>query len=211
MIFKYTEIIDISWPITSNMTAYKDQSTVQVIATKTFERDHHRASLITMSSHTGTHIDAPSHFLGNGKTIEKINISSLIGSCKVLDFTDCNEKITNNEFQKFSIEKNDIILVKTKNSKRSPTDLFDHNFVYLDQQAAQWLVDCKIKAFGIDYLGIERHNPGHETHTTLLKNDICIIEGLRLDHVSPGSYTLCCLPLLINDCDGAPARAVLLK
>jgi len=209
--FNYSEVIDISWPISQEMTAYKDSKTVALVATKTFERDHVRSSLITMSSHTGTHLDAPSHFLANGTTTDRLDLTSLIGPCVVLNLTDCVDIITRVDLEKYDITQGSIILAKTKNSARSANDPFDYNFIALSADAAALLVEKKVKAFGIDYLGIERGVPGHPTHNTLLANNVCIIEGLRLGHVTPGAYTLCCLPLLLQGLDGAPARAVLLK
>ena len=89
--------------------------------------------------------------------------------------------------------------------------MFHYNFVYVDKSAAEYLVQIKSVAIGIDYLGIERDQPQHDTHALLLQNNIPIIEGLRLGHVKPGYYTLMCLPLLIPGLDAAPARAILIE
>ena len=205
------KIIDISWPITQNITEYKDRKTLKLEKIKEYSKDNVSETLITIHSHTGTHVDAPEHFLGNKKTIEQIELNKLIGECKVLDLTNIEEEITKSDLEKFDIQTNDIILLKTKNSNLSATDKFNPNFVYLEKSGAQYLADKKIKCVGIDYLGIERNQPNHETHKILLENDIYIIEGLRLKDVNNKKYMFYCLPILIKGLDAAPARTILIK
>lgn len=208
---KYTNIIDISWPISPAMTAYKDKKVVAFTTTKQFETDHVREALITLGTHSGTHIDAPAHFLGTGKTIDQQTLAMLVGACRVLDLTHCVEKITAQDLAAYDIKPGERILCKTRNSERGPEDLFDPHFIFIDQSASAFCVERKISAIGIDYLGVERAQPGHETHTTLLAAGIAVIEGLRLANVQPGAYDLVCLPLLLKGLDGGPARAILLE
>lgn len=205
------EIIDISWPISENTTEYKDRKTIKLNQINEYSKDGVSETLITIHSHTGTHVDAPEHFLGNNVTIDKIDLKRLIGKCKVLDLTKVEEKITKSDLEEFNIQKDDIILLKTKNSNLSTTEKFDPNFVYLEKSGAQFLADKKIKCVGIDYLGIERSQPNHETHTILLKNDILIIESLRLKKACDTEYTFYCLPILMENLDASPARAILIK
>ncbi len=108
------------------------------------------------------------------------------------------------------IPDNSIVLFKTKNSLLECDALFNPVFIFLAPDAAQLLVEKQVKAVGIDYLGIERGQPDHATHVTLLAKNIPIIEGLRLKDIKAGSYFLCCLPLAIQGLEAAPARAVLL-
>lgn len=205
------KIIDISWPISNDMTQYKDAKHVRTTLTKTMERDAVRESLITMSTHTGTHIDAPSHFLATGKSVDHIDLDSITGPCRILDFTHSVERITAQDLVAQTIGSGEIILLKTRNSFSLPTAAFDHNFVYLAEDAARYLIECRVKAVGIDYLGIERNQAKHHTHTLLMEHNITIIEGLRLGSVVAGIYVLCCLPLLLPGLDAAPARAVLIE
>jgi len=205
------QIIDISWPISISMTEYKNRDSVKILPVKEFEKDQVREKLITIHSHTGTHIDAPSHFLEKGKTANQIDLNKLIGKCKVLDFSNVEEKITKQDLEKHEINKDNIILLKTKNSELSPTEKFNTNFVYLDKNGAEYLAQKGIKSVGIDYLGIERHQPEHETHKTLLENEIIVIEGLRLKNVTAGNYAFYCLPLPLPNFDAALARAILIK
>ncbi len=203
-------VIDISWPISSATTAYKDKQTIKLEPSKIFEKDNARETIITLSSHTGTHVDAPAHFLQDGKTIDQMVPSRFVGPCTILDMTGISEQITRDDLITQTINMGDIILIKTANSALSSTDKFMPNFVYLETSGARYLAEKKIKAVGIDYLSIERNQPDHATHTTCMHADIAIIEGLRLQHVQPGNYLFVCLPLPLVGLDGAPARAVLI-
>ncbi|HTM06308.1 MAG TPA: cyclase family protein [Patescibacteria group bacterium] len=205
-------IIDISWPLSSEMTTYKNRCDVQINQTKSIAKDHVAESTLQMHAHTGTHVDAPAHFIEGGKTIDQIPLDFLCGPTLVIDCTHIKEAIIAQDLQLHEslLKKNKRILLKTKNSLCAPTDQFKYDFVYLEKTGAQFLVDCGIKTVGIDYLGIERNQPNHPTHTLFLQKGI-IIEGLRLAQVSAGIYNLVCLPLLIQNADGSPARAVLFK
>ncbi len=207
----YTKIIDISWPISPEMTAYKDKNIVFFNRTKTFDHDHVREALVTIGTHSGTHIDAPAHFLATGATIDQQPLAPLVGLCRVLDLTHCIEKITTQDLVLHDIKPGERILCKTRNSDVEPTACFNPAFVFIDKTASEYLASCKILAVGIDYLGVERGQPNHETHIVLLGAGIAVIEGLRLAAVQPGAYDLICLPLLMNGLDGAPARAILLQ
>ncbi|HEX2978478.1 MAG TPA: cyclase family protein [Candidatus Babeliales bacterium] len=204
-------IIDISWPIAPGMTEYKNRASVHLKKIKNVLDNGAAESEICLHSHTGTHIDAPSHFLSDGKTIENVSLDSLIGTCRVIDLTHVDDAITRQDIEAHIVNAGERILLKTKNSARSISEPFDPSFIYLRADAARFLVDKKIKTIGIDYLGIERNQPKHDTHELLMKADITIIEGLRLQGVSAGNYELYCLPLLIPGIDAAPARAILMK
>jgi arylformamidase len=207
------KIIDISWPISSATTGYKDKKVVAFTDVKHFAQDGVRETDIQVSSHTGTHVDAPAHFLKDGKTIDQISLDRLIGQAIVLDCTDVTDAITREHLLSHDaiINKNDIVLLKTTNSATQPTEKFTPHFIYLHVSGAQYLAEKQIKAVGIDYLGIERSQPEHETHTTLFHHDVVIIEGLRLEHVQPGRYEFYCLPLNVIGLEAAPARAILVE
>ncbi|MFA6263499.1 MAG: cyclase family protein [Candidatus Babeliales bacterium] len=203
------QYIDISWPITNDASSYKNRHVVHIEPTKTFTRDGARESRIALDSHTGTHIDAPAHFLKDGITVDQLCFDKLIGPCRVLDLTMVSEKIMAKDLNAHEPCNGEILLLKTTNSSHTPIAPFDPNFVYLSAEAADYLVSKKIKTVGIDYLGIERNQPEHQTHRSLLSAGIVIIEGLRLQHVAAGAYELICLPLLLSGLDASPARAVL--
>lgn len=206
-------IIDISWPVSPSMTEYKDRRTVAFTQVKTIEQNGARESAITLNVHTGTHVDAPSHFLPDGKTIDQTSLSLLVGRCLVLDCIHIQGALTaqNLEPYKSRIEPGDIVLLKTKNSDLSATAPFDTEFVFLEASGARFLVDAAVKAIGIDYLGIERGQVNHDTHEIVLAKGIPIIEGLRLKDVIPGRYQAVIAPLLLHGLDAAPARAFLMQ
>lgn len=205
------KIIDISWPITPDVTGYKNNTDVTFTATHAFERDNMRKSRLVISSHAATHVDAPAHFLQEGKTIDQFSLGQLIGSAVVLDLTYVEECITREDIEQFDLAKGLVVLLKTKNSELIENAPFEPHFIYLDSNAADYCVKLGIKAIGIDYLGIERDQKSHDTHKILLGNDVPIIEGLRLSHVKEGFYFFVCLPLSIVGLEAAPARAILIE
>lgn len=204
------QIIDISWPLSPQTTTYKNKLPLEYTLTHTYENNGMQESRFSIGSHTGTHVDAPLHFLHNGNTINTVNLSQLITPCQVIDLTNVQEKITAQDLKALAIQSGHAILFKTRNSALTATGPFDPNFVYLDASGAEYLAAKNIPAVGIDYLGIERNDPEHTTHKTLFNANIIVIEGLRLAHVNADIYTLICLPLFIQDSEAAPARAVLI-
>ena len=201
--------IDISWPLHAGITEYKDRNSLELTPEATVAQDGVALTTICMNSHTGTHVDAPSHFIEGGNTIEQYKLDQLCGPCVVVDLTHVEKAISKKDLETFDIQENDIILFKTKNSHRKATDPFDANFIYVDASAAQYLAQQNIKAVGLDYPGFEHDQPDHASHIALLSKNIPIIEGLRLGHVPEGEYFLWCLPLKLEGIDAAPARAIL--
>ncbi|MEZ0537524.1 cyclase family protein [Caldicellulosiruptoraceae bacterium PP1] len=166
-------------------------------------------SFIEMGSHSATHIDAPKHFIDNGKSIDNIDLNLLIGTAKVFEIKNKN-KISKEDLLNFDINENDIILLKTDNNDKLLNNEFYKDFVYIDNSAADYLVEKRIKAIGIDYLSIEYfYSKDYYVHKRLLSNNIIIIEGLLLHNVKQGVYKIYALPLKISNCDGAPARVIL--
>ena len=169
-------------------------------------------SSLTMSAHMGTHVDAPDHFLNNGKTVEKLALSVLSGRAYVLNLPEV-DLITAAILEQAEIPpRTRRVLFKTRNSEYWSRQLkdFQTDFVALSPDAAQYLVDRGVKLVGIDYLSIAPYHQGLVTHQILLKAGMVILEGLDLSAVSPGRYTLFCLPLKLAGSDGAPARAILI-
>lgn len=202
---------DISWPISKDTTAYKDKKTINFETVKSFEKDGFHESTIALNAHSGTHIDAPLHFQKDGATIDQLDLSQVIGHCKLFDMTSVSDGITQDHLENLDIQPHDIILFKTINSALPADQKFNSQFIFLEHSGAQYLVQRHIKAVGIDYLGIERGQQGHLTHNALFDHGITIIEGLRLAEVKQGNYFLCCLPLALVGLEAAPARAVLIE
>lgn len=204
------KIIDISWSLDASTPLQPDQQPVLFEPIKTFVKDEARETIIHLNAHAGTHIDAPSYLLRDGKTVDQIDLYTCVGPSQVLDLTDVQVCIKEEHLRSHEIREGDIILLKTKNSSIDTTAAYNPNFVYLDHSAAQYLVKQKVKTIGFDYLVIESQKEGHRSHKELLENNITLIEGLRLFYVTPSLYFLFCLPLYVLGIEAAPARAVLL-
>lgn len=174
--------------------------------------DAANVTMCRMVAHTGTHMDAPRHFVPNGKGIDSFPLEFAIGRARVIEAPDV-DIVTRKELEKKGIERGERVLIKTRNSQLSWTTLdFQENYVAIDSTAAQFLVDAGVVLVGVDYLSVGLYagdNP--ETHKILLANEVWILEGLALGTVSEGVYDLICLPLRIAGCDGSPARVVLRK
>jgi arylformamidase len=161
-----------------------------------------------IDAHCGTHLDAPLHMLDKGETIDKFDLNLGFVKCRVVDLTAVDDKISETDLKNRSIAKGDYILLKTKNSFE---DFFNPEFIYVDESGARYLKEQKIIGVGIDSVGIERSQPGHETHKILLDAGITILEGLRLKNVEEDQYSLIALPLKIRDVEASPVRAILIK
>src|SRR4030066_667699 len=173
--------------------------------------DSANVSQISMSCHTGTHVDAPDHFLNNGKTVENLSLDLLVGRAYVLHLPNVN-LITASILMDADIPpRTRRLLFKTRNSDywANGNKEFQTDFVGLSVDAAELLVDRNVKLVGIDYLSIAPYKQGKPVHTILLDAGVVVIEGLDLSRVSQGRYTLHCLHLKLGGADGAPTRAVL--
>jgi arylformamidase len=211
------KIVDISLPIKNNMIIYPNNPEVLIEKFSDLPNNSSRVSKITLGSHTGTHIDAPSHTLLSGKNIEIYNLENFIGPCKVFDFSylASGETIKIPDFenalrlQKIKIEKGDKILMRTSNSVRGFDHFYD-DFVALDGECAKWLADKNISLIGIDYLSIKKRGSNdNRAHNVFLEKNIPILEGINLKDVSAGKYEIICFPLKIEEIDGSLCRAVL--
>jgi arylformamidase len=203
--------IDISVTIKPGMARWPDNPEIRVDKMLDMERgDVCNVSVLSMGSHTGTHMDAPLHFIQNGKSLDKMPLEATLGPCRVIEIKD-KESIKIEEIQGQKFKPGERVLFKTANSRRSwKTDNFDEDFVYISKEAAELLAKAKVLTVGIDYLSVGGfRKDGIETHRALLGAGIWVVEGLNLAKIKPGRYELCCLPLKILNIDGAPARAAL--
>lgn len=169
-------------------------------------------SKLNMGSHTGTHMDAPYHFIQRGKGIDQMPLDATIGKAKVIEIRD-PVSIEPEELKKHRIQRGERILFKTKNSSHCwKKDSFVKDFVYISLEAANFLAQRRIKTVGVDYLSVGGYKEdGAATHRVFLKAGIWILEGLNLSQAPAGRYELICLPLKLSHGDGAPARAILRK
>lgn len=203
--------IDISVPLHDGMVHWPDNPPVKVERMLDMDVGHAcNVSKISLGVHTGTHVDAPRHFLRDGIGVHLAPLSALIGPAHVIAIAD-PRAVSADELRQHDIQAGERVLFKTLNSDRCwQTDAFIEDFVYVSQAAARYLAHLRVQTVGVDYLSVGGYTvDGPETHHALLSAGIWIIEGLNLAGVRPGTYELICLPLKIADSDGAPARAVL--
>ncbi|WP_347274101.1 cyclase family protein [Candidatus Kuenenia sp.] len=201
---------DVTLPISNAMITWPSDPAVSITGTSLISRgDFCNLSELKIGSHCGTHIDAPSHFLENGRTIDQLALENLIGEATVFEFKN-KENIGLSDIKQLRFDNVKRVLFKTVNSSYWKLSVFKKDFVYLTKDAAQYLVDKGIRLVGVDYLSVEKFESQQaETHHILLRNGVIILEGLDLSTVEPGRYELMALPLKIKDGDGSPARVVL--
>jgi arylformamidase len=169
---------------------------------------HVRVSKLSLGVHSGTHADAPVHFDVPGGGIEALALHSLIGVARVLSFR--GPRVDRADLEPLDIRAGERLLFKTSNSDRCwDTDEFVPDYVYVTSAAARFLADTRIRTVGVDYLSVGGPEDGAATHRLLLEAGVCILEGLDLRRVAPGTYDLVALPMLIPGSDGAPARVLL--
>jgi arylformamidase len=158
-------------------------------------------------------VDAPRHFFDDGAGVDQIPLDILIGQAMVVGFGDDVRAVTRGDLERFDLTGVERLLLRTRNSTYLTQDPdFHPDYTYLAPDGAEHLVAQGVKLVGIDYLSIEQFHSGHHrTHLTLLGAGIVIVEGLNLDGIADGRYDLCCLPLRLVGCDGAPARAVIIE
>lgn len=203
---------DVTLTISPDLVTWPNEQSVilEQVASIT-EGANANLSRILMGLHSGTHVDAPHHFLNDQRTVEQLSLEVLIGRAYVLHLPDVNV------IDASVLERADIpprtrrILFKTRNSTywAQGEKAFQTDFVGISADGAAFLVDRNVKLVGIDYLSIAPYKQSRPTHELLLNAGVIIVEGLDLSKVSQGRYTLYCLPLKIAGAEGSPARAIL--
>ena len=209
-------IYDISVPITPGETpTYPGDPGLEVGAWSAIARgDRANVSVLNLGAHTGTHIDAPSHFIEGAPGISSLPLDALLGPARVVEIPADADAVGESHVRPGSIQGATRVLFKTRNSalREDPRGQFREDFAYIEPAAARALVAAGVRLVGFDYLSVEKFGSEEfETHLALLSAGVIIVEGLDLRAVGPGLYELCCLPLKLaaGSGDGAPARAVL--
>lgn len=199
---------DVSMPIREGMIVYPGNPEPSIQRYSSIPEGKVNESLITLGSHTGTHVDSRLHIQNGATSAEDLPLNSLYGKCKVLDLTHVEKEIHKEDLENYHLEKGDIVLLKTRNSKRGFKE-FRRDYVHVKLDAAEFLVETGIKTLGFDYLSVKKYEEDEEVHEVLIKN-LTLFEGLDLSEVHEGEYTFVGLPLRINS-DGAPARVILVE
>jgi arylformamidase len=207
-----SRIYDISVPIRTGGIVYPGNPEIDITLQQAVAKGAGaNVSAIRFGSHTGTHADASRHFFDDGQPVDQIPLDRLIGPALLVSFPDNVRAIGTAELKAHDLRGRTRILLRTRNSALLSQKQFAPDYTYLAPDGAEYLVDKGVELVGIDYLSIEQFHSGHHrTHRTLLAKSVVILEGLDLSAPPPGEYQLICLPLRIEGCDGAPARAVLI-
>ena len=208
------ELFDISLTISEELPTWPGDPKIKLTQISAIaEGETSNVTHFSGTVHIGTHIDAPDHFLDNGKTVDEIPLDLLVGPVHVVEIPSMGH-ITKDDITKAGFPKGlKRILFKTRNSTWWETNenIFQEDFIGLAPDGAEFLVESGIKVVGVDYLSVAPFQDPAPTHKILLGKDILIIEGLNLSKIDPGEYTLLCLPLKIKDSDGSPARVLLMR
>lgn len=173
--------------------------------------DKSNNSNFSMNCHSGTHIDAPLHFVAKGESVENVPLKILVGKTLVVDLSH-RQTIAISDLEKIWPEETvDRVLFKTPNSEiwGNNQNVFIESFCALEERETRWLLEKKIQLVGIDYLSIQKYGDSPIVHQLLLEAGVVVIEGLDLRQVSAGFYELICLPLKLVGLEGSPARAIL--
>ena len=200
-------IIDITRTLGLDTVSFPDDVDFSVSRVRA---DGYTISGLVMSSHSGTHIDAPLHFFEGRETLDEIPVDRFFLDVDVIEI-ESPVAVTMSELDGYQIEPGQAVLFKTKNSDL-PRERFHENFVYIEPDVARWLVDMGVSLVGIDYLSVERYDDiDFPVHRILLGAGALILEDVDLRSAPPGRYRLVCLPIKTVHADGAPCRAVLCK
>ena len=173
--------------------------------------DPANVTVVEMDVHTGTHVEAPLHFLADGAPLDTVELERFVGPALVVELE--GEAVTAAALTGLEIPAGTArLLVKTANSARwaAGWGAFDERYVALTPDAAAWLVERGVRLVGIDHLSIQLYEDDGETHRILMRAGVAILEGLNLDGIEPGEYTLVAAPIRLAGTEAAPARAVLI-
>jgi len=209
------QIYDVSVPLSAATPTYPGDPGIEIKQWLALaDGDVANVSLINFGLHSGTHVDAPAHFIAGGTRVESLSLESLIGEAEVVEVPSDVHAIDENFVAANCARGSQRILFKTRNSAfwNNTQEGFRVDYTYIEPGAARRLVELGIKLVGIDYLSVEQfQSDKFETHQALLSSGVVILEGLDLRAVPGGIYELICLPLKIagGSGDGAPARVIL--
>lgn len=206
-------IYDISLPISPDLPVWPGDSAIVIEEIFSMDKGADaNVSRLEAGVHIGTHVDAPHHFLNDGRTVENLALDILTGPAFVLHVNDDVDSITAEVLDAAPIPPaTSRLLLRTKNSRLWTSDSrkFHSDFIAISSDGAEWLVEHGIQLIGVDYLSVAAFDDSVPTHKILLSAGIIVLEGCDLSQVPQGDYDLYCLPLKLVGSDGAPARTIL--
>ncbi len=207
------KIIDISIPISEDLPIWPGDPAVSISWFSEIASDCEiNLTNLCLGVHTGTHIDAPLHYIQEGKSIDQIELKKLIGPAQVVEIPEEVKFITLELLRSIKPITEKRLLFKTSNSGlwTQRKNEFSADYVSLDACAARYLVENGVELVGIDYLSIAPYDNSQEIHKILLEREIVILEGINLSDVEPGLYQLVCLPIKLDGREASPSRAILI-
>lgn len=203
-------ILDVTVPLSPDVLVYPGDPAFSLEPTQEIAKgDPFNLGRLSLGTQTGTHVDAPYHFLADGATVDQLPLEILLGKARVVELM-ARERIDRPDLEALDLRDDLRLLFKTRMSGQMLRPQFQDEHVYFTEDAATYLVQAGIKLVGIDYLSFEK--PGSRefpAHHALLQAGVVIVEGLDLSEAEPGEYDLVCLPLRVVGADGAPARVLL--
>lgn len=202
-------VYDVTVPLTSGLPVYPGDPPFELESLQRAGVDAFSLSRISLATHTGTHVDAPAHFVPEGATVDALPPEILIGKARVVEIL-ARERIDRADLEAQDLRDDLRVLLKTRMSGQMQKPEFQEDHLYLTGDAAAYLAQAGLKLVGFDYLSIDRYGASEfPAHHALLGADVVIVEGLDLSEVEPGEYDMICLPLRVAGGDGAPARVIL--
>lgn len=208
-------ILDISLPVSPSLPVWPGDPAIELERISSIESGaEYNLTKLNSSVHIGTHVDAPLHFLSDGRSVDQLPLDVLTGLCYVVQLPDGVDAITAEVLDGIPLaEGTTRILFGTRNSHgwASGETEFQPDFVAITEDGAEWLVARGVQLVGVDYLSVAPYEDTVPTHGVLLQAGVIVVEGLNLSQVPRGFYDLYCLPLKLVGAEGAPARAVLVS
>lgn len=207
------KIYDITVPISEGLPIYEGDPKVLIsVASSIAEGAPANVSKMCFGVHSGSHVDAPNHFIEGARRVDALDLDKLIGPCRVVEIDHNAPSIGPEHLE--PARGAERVLFKTRNSTfwNSGSKAFRTDFTYIEPEAARLLAAVPVKLVGIDYLSVEKFGSvDFAVHHTLLEKEIVILEGIDLNDVPAGEYELICLPMKYRGGtgDGAPARCIL--
>jgi arylformamidase len=204
------KFIDVTVPLSPDLPTYPGDTPVQTEPThRIADGGPYNVTRLTMGTHAGTHVDAPRHFLTEGGAVDELSLDILIGKALLAAFPG-RDAVTRADLQQLDLTSVLRLLIRTRNSGSLRQGRLEEDAVYLDPEAARYLVQQGIKLVGWDSLSVDKWgSTDYASHHALLSGGVVVVEGLDLSQAEPGYYDLVCLPLRVAGGDGSPARVIL--
>lgn len=202
-------VYDVTVPLVPGLPVYPGDPPFEIEPVQRLGSGPFSLSRMSLATHTGTHVDAPAHFVPGGATIDLLPLEILLGKARVVEVP-ARERIDRADLEPQDLRDDLRILLKTRMSGQMLKPGFQEDHLYLSGDAAAYLAQVGLKLVGFDYLSVDRYGAqDYPAHHALLEAGVIIVEGLDLSEVEPGEYDMACLPLRVADGDGAPARVIL--